>query len=170
MYKSFIVKSIVVLISLVVSAISLAVEEGDKAPQIIGRKLDGGLFALSRMADKPKVLNFFWVECKPCKEEIPLLAKKEGMYPNVEFAVIHAAANPETDTNYDIQDIQRFSESLKAYPANLVLGSERLRQQYGISGYPFSVLLSADNKVEKVLNGFNKSTVKKLEAWLAKQK
>jgi thiol-disulfide isomerase/thioredoxin len=165
-----VVKSVVLLMSLIMSSLTVALDVGDKAPQIIGRNLDGSLFALSRMEAKPQVLNFFWVECKPCKEEIPLLAKKEGMYPNVEFAVIHAAANPETDTNYDIQDIQRFSESLNAFPRNLVLGSDRLRQQYGITGYPYSVLLSADNKVEQVLNGFNSSTVQKLEAWFAKQK
>ena len=50
--------------------LALALEVGDKAPQVVGRDISNGLFALSRMAAKPKVLNFFWVDCKPCKKDI----------------------------------------------------------------------------------------------------
>jgi thiol-disulfide isomerase/thioredoxin len=153
-----------------VSSITFAVEIGDKAPQIIGRNIDGELFALSRMEAKPKVLNFFWVNCAPCIEEIPLLAKKAKKHPNVEFAVIHAAVNPDTGSNYDIEDIQAFSKKLPSYPKNLVLGSDRLKDIYDLKAYPYSVLLSADNTVEDILISYNKATVKKLEAWLSKQK
>lgn len=153
-----------------ISSLSVAVEVGGKAPQIIGRNVDGGLFALSRMEAKPKVLNFFWVNCAPCIEEIPLLAKKAKQYPNVEFAVIHAAVNPDTGSNYDIEDIQAFSKKLPSYPKNLVLGSDRLKDTYDLKAYPYSVLLSADNTVEEILISYNKATVKKLETWLSKQK
>ena len=57
-----------------------ALEIGQTAPQIVGRDVSKALFALSRMDAKPKVLNFFWVGCLPCKKEIPLLAEKEKQY------------------------------------------------------------------------------------------
>ena len=148
----------------------MSLEVGDKAPQIVGRDISNSLFALSRMDAKPKVLNFFWVDCKPCMQEIPLLAKKEQAHPNVEFAVIHAEVNSETETNYDIGDIQKFAKILSAHPEKMILGSERLKQQYGIEGFPFSILLSSTNVVEKILYGFSNKTVQQLEHWLSQQK
>ena len=35
----------------------------------------------------------------PCKKELPLLAKKEAQYPNVQFIAVHAETNPETGSN-----------------------------------------------------------------------
>ncbi len=159
---------IVCVIALLFSSTVFALEVGDTAPQIIGRDISGGLFALSRMEDKPKVINFFWVKCVPCQKEIPLLAKKEKEHPNVAFAVIHAEMNIDTESNYDITDIQAFTESLPASPNTMVLGSDRLKQQYGFAdkGFPISFLLSKENKVEKILLGFNDKTIKQLNDWL----
>jgi len=157
-------------LALLFSAPAFCLSVGDTAPQIIGRDISNQLFALSQMDTKPKVLNFFWVNCKPCEQEMPLLAKKELDHPEVSFAAIHAELNTDTDTNYDIKDIQSFAKSLKAHPKTMVLGSEQLKRQYGVVGFPVSFLLTADNKIEKVLYGFNEKTVQQLENWLGKQK
>lgn len=165
------IRSIILTFTLLSFSLScLALEEGDSAPQIIGQKLTGGIFALSRLDAKPKVINLFWVECKPCKAELPLLAKKEKEYPNVIFAAIHAELNHDTDSNYELKDIETFANSLEAYPSNLILGSERVKQQYDVEAFPASILLSADNKVEKVLFGFNDQTIATMEEWLKLQK
>lgn len=152
-----------------VSPLTWALNVGDQSPQIIGRQISGDIFALSRLDKKPKVINFFWVDCKPCKKELPLLAKKEKQNKSVVFAAVHAEQNFETESNYEIQDIQDFAKTLKAHPNTMVLGSDRIKRQFGIQGFPASVLLSADNKVEKILYGFNDSTIKELNSWLAKQ-
>jgi thiol-disulfide isomerase/thioredoxin len=157
-----------ILLSAVISfpATALALSVGDAMPQVIGRDTSGNLLALSQLTQKPKVLNFFWVECIPCRKEIPLLAEKEKIYPGVDFIVIHAENNPKTDANYDIADIQQFIDKLPAAPKRVVLGSARLKEDLGIKGFPFSVLLSADNRVEKILFGFNDGTLRELEGWL----
>ncbi len=162
------ITSLILIFLTVQSAMALSV--GDKAPQIIGRDISGSLFALSRLDKKPKVINFFWVQCKPCQKELPLLAQKEKKYPDVIFSAIHAELNQDTGSNYNIEDIQVFAKSLKAHPKSLVLGSDRLKQEFGVQGFPATVLLSADNTVEKILYGFNEKTVKQLNAWLQKQK
>jgi len=164
------IRIIFLMATMLITPQAFSLEIGDTAPQIVGRDISNSLFALSRMEAKPKVLNFFWVDCGPCKQEIPLLAKKEKDYPNVDFVVIHAEINSDTDTNYDISDIQNFSQSLSAHPQQVVLGSERIKQQYGIQGFPISILLSATNKVEKVLTGYTDQTIKQLEHWLTQQK
>ncbi|NRB41564.1 MAG: redoxin domain-containing protein [Pseudomonadales bacterium] len=147
-----------------------ALELGDDAPQIVGRKTDDTLFALTRAERKPKVINFFWVKCLPCKKEIPLLAKKEKQYPQVEFIVVHAQMNAETDSNYDIEHIQFFINSLSGSPKTVVLGSPLLKSYYDIKAFPYTVLLASDNSVEGILSGFNDRTVIQLENWLKKQK
>lgn len=151
------------------SPVSWALQVGDQSPQIIGREISGDLFALTRLEKKPKVINFFWVDCKPCQKELPLLAKKEKQNKDVVFAAIHAEQNFETESNYGIEDIQTFAKTLKAHPDTMVLGSDRIKRQFGIQGFPASMLLSADNKIEKILYGFNDDTIKQLNAWLAQQ-
>jgi len=153
----------------VLSPASWALKVGEASPQIIGREISGDLFALTRLEKKPKVINFFWVDCKPCQKELPLLAKKEKQNKDVVFAAVHAELNFETGSNYDVKDIAAFAKTLKAHPDTMVLGSERIKHQFGIQGFPASVLLSADNKVEKILYGFNEETIKQLNSWLAKQ-
>jgi len=176
MFKAFsfysptgLLRSALLVLTMSLSAQVWSLEVGDTAPQLVGRDISNSIFSLSRLDAKPKVLNFFWVNCQPCKQEIPLLAKKEKTHPNVEFVVIHAEINSETETNYDISDIQSFAKSLSAHPKKMVLGSERIKQQYGIEAFPYSVLLSAQNKVEKVLYGFNERTINELDKWLALQ-
>lgn len=142
---------------------------GDEVDNIVGRDISGGLFSLNRSDKKPKVVNFFWVECMPCKKEIPLLANKEKQYPNIEFIVVHAEFNPKTGINYNINDIQLFIKTLDKAPERIVLASPRIKKSFDIKGFPHSVLLSADNKLEGTLIGFNNKTITELDAWLANQ-
>ncbi len=166
------VKNFMVVMALTLFSVPavMALKVGDISPQIIGRDISNNIFALTRLAQKPKVINFFWVECKPCQKELPLLAKKEVKYPNVLFSAVHSEINQSTDSNYNIEDIQNFAKTLEAHPKSMVLGSERIKKQFGIMGFPATVLLSADNKVEKILYGFNHKTIKQLDSWLNKQK
>lgn len=162
-------KKTLLFIFLFITVNASALTVGDPSPQIIGRNINGEIFALTRLDNKPKVINFFWVDCKPCQKELPMLAKKEKEYPNVLFAAVHAELNFETQSNYEIGDIAAFAKTLKAHPKMMVLGSERIKYQFGIQGFPASVLLSADNTVEKILYGFNDNTVKQMTDWLTQQ-
>lgn len=148
----------------------LGISIDDISPQIIGRHVDGDLFALTRLENKPKLINFFWVGCAPCKRELPLLAQKEVEYPNVVFSAIHAEINYETGENYTLNDIGVFTKSLVAFPINIVLASYRIKKQFGLKGYPANMLLDKNNKIEKILYGFNESNVEIINAWLAKKK
>lgn len=149
----------------------IATPSGQAAPNIFGRHINGDLYVLSKQAAKPRVINFFWVDCVPCRKEIPLLAQKARQYPQVDFVVVHAEMNPQTDTNYDISHIQDFVATLTAYPANVVLGNARLKEPkaYNIPAFPLSVLVNKHGIIEQRLVGFNDATVTKLSHWLAQQ-
>jgi len=164
----------IVLVIQVVFLISIsnngyAVEIGDKLPNIVGKNMDGSIFSLSRAEKKPKIVNFFWVLCEPCKKEMPMLSKKEKKFSNVSFYSVHAEANPDTSENYKIKDIKSFLKKLTGYPDNVILGSDRLKHVYSIKALPVTFLVNKENVVENILTGYNIKTVKKMESWLIKQ-
>lgn len=158
-----------ILLALILASSAAALEKGAAAPQIMGEQLNGQYFRLTDLPAKPKVINLFWVDCAPCRQELPLLAAKEKRYPNVEFVAVHAELNPEDETNYSIGDVAAFVNSLPAYPKNTILGSFVVKQAYGVEAFPTTVLLNADNSVALVLEGYNDKTIKQLTAWLDKQ-
>lgn len=147
------------------SALGLSV--GDTVPQVVGRKIDGSMFSLANLNKKPKLINFFWVDCPPCLEELVYLAKKESLNPSVIFVAIHAEINYKTQDNYNIEDIVMFSKKLKRHPLNLVLGSHRLKEYFKIKGFPVNILLDENNKVEKILYGYNSRNVGVINHWLS---
>jgi cytochrome c biogenesis protein CcmG, thiol:disulfide interchange protein DsbE len=53
---------------------------GDTAPEIGGLTLDGAPFRLSELRGQPVVLNFWGPSCVPCREEFPLLERKQASY------------------------------------------------------------------------------------------
>jgi thiol-disulfide isomerase/thioredoxin len=162
-------RMIIALVLCCLSPGSWALGKGDVAPQFIGRSLDQKVFALSQLGAGPKVLNFFWVQCVPCREELPHLATLERQYPKVGFVAVHAEPDPDTGSGYELAAVQKFAASLSAHPRTVVLASELVKQQYGIPGLPFSLLLGADNRVEGVLKGYNETTRRQLQDWLQKQ-
>ena len=50
---------------------------GKPAPNLIAHTLEDKPYLLNKDNASPKVLNFFWVQCKPCRAELPELAKLE---------------------------------------------------------------------------------------------
>ncbi len=146
-----------------------SLEVGDAAPNIVAININGGILSLKRTKKTPKVINFFWVECRPCKKELPLLAEKEEQYKNVEFYAVHAEANPDTGDNYEVAAVKQFIASLEGAPKTVALGSPLLKEHYDIKGLPHTVLLSANNRVDGIIRGFNRKTKKQIQAWLEKQ-
>ena len=85
----------------------------------MGRDLaDSSLFSFKaylKQAEKPIVLNFFWVECKPCRKELPHLAQLEQQYGDkAQFLAVHSGLRTKTGMNYNQQQVQKFIDSLPA--------------------------------------------------------
>ena len=77
-------------LSLLVSCSSLA----ESAFNFYGVSVaDGQLFSMRALKERPKVVNFFWVECQPCKQELPELAQLQQTYPSVVFLALHKGAS-----------------------------------------------------------------------------
>lgn len=130
-------------------------EVGHPAPSFIGRTLDDKSYRLKNDKGRPKVINFFWVECIPCRQEMPELAKLEKQYTGVKFISVHTVdARPEV--------VVDFLKKLSGAPSNIVLTSGGLQETFNYRGLPHTMVLDGDNVVVLNLSGFNPDNMRLL--------
>ncbi|TCC90248.1 TlpA family protein disulfide reductase [Pedobacter frigiditerrae] len=131
--------------------------KGDKFTDINGNKYD-----LKTSIDKVYVINFWFINCPPCKQEIPELNKVVEKYKdnkNVVFIGIGldnktdlAAFLKTTPFNYNIIDEGRF-----------------YAQKYEIDGYPTHVIVGKDGLIKFSTIGLAGNTVYWIEKTIGEQ-
>lgn len=137
---------------------------GTEAPKLIARSLDDKLYLLSRDKDRPKVMNFFWVQCVPCKTEMPELAKLEKAYPKVEFISVHASSE-------SAEDVAKFIQDLPEAPSHIVVTQSAARDSFNVKGLPHTIIMNQNNIVQANLVGYtakNMIVLKKMLKELSK--
>lgn len=151
------VKKIICLVLLLASpaAMSAGPEVGQPAPNILGRTLDDQSYRLKSDTGRPKVVNFFSVTCKPCREEMPELSKLEKQYPTVKFISV----NTQDD---QMEAVAKFVKSLSGAPSHIVLTSGGLQENFHYLGLPHTVLLDGDNVVLMNLVGYTPDNMRRL--------
>ncbi|MFL5811823.1 MAG: TlpA family protein disulfide reductase [Flavisolibacter sp.] len=125
---------------------------GFKTTDINGKKID-----LKNLEGKIIVLNFWFINCAPCRSEIPELNKLVDSFVTNEkviFLAVALDAKPDlnsflkrTPFNYDIIDNGRF-----------------ITEQYGIKSFPTHVIIDTEKKVYFHTMGLAPNTV----FWLKK--
>lgn len=143
--------SIILFLSLFEPA--MAVATGEPAPNIFGRTLENKLFRLSDITN-PVVVNFFWVECKPCVKEMPELAKLEKSYPNVQVISVHVG-------DEDKSLVAGFVNKLSASPKTIVVASPMVKASYQIRALPHTVVIK-EGKIVAIIEGFNEKGMNRL--------
>ena len=130
-------------------------EVGQPAPNLVGHTLDDQIYRLKSDKGSPKVINFFWVSCKPCRQEMPELAKLEKQYAGVKFISVHTQPdNPE--------NVAKFVKSLSGAPSNIVLTSGGLQDTFHYLGLPHTIVLDSDNVVLMNLVGYTPDNMRRL--------
>jgi len=119
--------------------------------------LDKKKYNLKDLAGKVVVLNFWFINCSPCRMEIPELNKITETYKDRNDVVFLAVA---LDEAYDLKQF------LKGMPFNygIVDGGRYIASQYGITSYPTHVVLDKEGKVTFHTSGLAPGTV----PWLKK--
>ena len=139
---------------------------GQPVPKLYGRTLDDELYSLKKDTGSTKVVNFFWVECHPCRDEMPELARLEKQYKGVKFISVHTTLNEHA---VEPETVAKFIKSLKAAPSNIVLTtSSELGNEFNIAGLPHTMILDKNNIVPMKISGYDKQNMKKLADELQK--
>jgi len=125
---------------------------GKLVPNLIGRTLDDKPYLLRKDIGSPKVINFFAVSCKPCRVEMPELAKYERRFKGVKFIAVHAL-----DENPAI--VEKFVKSLVDAPSNIILTEGGLQDSFNYLGLPHTIVLDKNNIVLMNLVGYTQENM-----------
>ena len=136
-------------------------EVGKPAPSLIGRTLDDKVYRLKSDKAGPKVVNFFWVGCKPCRQEMPELAQFEKKYKVVKFISIHT--QPANTPEESLKSVAKFVKSLPGAPSNIVLAAGGVQETFQYLGLPHTILLDSDNVVLMNFTGYTPDNMQRMD-------
>ena len=132
---------------------------GAKIQSFSERDMGGEKFNLKEMANSGKVvvLNFWFINCPPCRMEIPQLNETVDAYQQNKDVVFIAIA---------LDDKYALEKFLKTLPFNyhIIDNGRYIATQYGINSFPTHLVLNKEGKVLFHTSGLGSGTV----TWLRK--
>lgn len=131
--------------------------KGDKFTDINGVKYD-----LRELTGKVLVFNFWFINCPPCRQEIPELNGFKAKYKDNKDVIFLAIAS---DEKYDLK------EFLKKQPFtyNIVPNGEYYEQKYSVNSFPTHLIVGKDGLVKFHTTGFASNTIHWLEKTISEQ-
>ena len=115
---------------------------GKTAPQFKSNTISGKEFDLSQIKDTVIVLNFWFIQCKACKPEIPYLNKLLEEFKKQKFKLISLAWNNEND-------LINANDSLKIN-FEIIPDCKWISDKYFVYSYP-RIFFIKNGKVKNVL-------------------
>ncbi|WP_316739086.1 TlpA disulfide reductase family protein [Pedobacter aquatilis] len=139
-----------------------AFKEGEKFKGERITDINANKFDLKKIGDKIYVLNFWFINCPPCKKEIPELNQLVSKYADNKDVVFIAIA---LDNSADLKAF------LKTTPFNynIVDDGKYYTSKYGVKGYPTHVLIGKDGLIKFSTLGLAENTVFWIEKTLKDQ-
>ncbi len=131
--------------------------KGEKFTDINGIKYD-----LKQLTGKVLVFNFWFINCPPCRQEIPELNQLFTKYKDHKDIVFLAIA---LDEKYDIKQFLKTSPFLY----NIVSDGRFYTGKYGVSSYPTHLVVGKDGLVKFHTMGLAHNTVYWVEKTLKDQ-
>jgi thiol-disulfide isomerase/thioredoxin len=124
--------------------------------------LDGRTVSLSDSTGKVRLIDFWATWCVPCREEIPMLNELQAEYAERGFEVMAIS-----DFDEETGVVRDFVDANDIDYLNLV-GTEEVRDAYGVLGLPAAFLIDAEGRVTDTFLGPKprRVLVKKIEALL----
>jgi peroxiredoxin len=129
---------------------------GDKIFSFKERDMNGNKYSLKELKGKVVVLNFWFINCPPCRQEIPDLNEMKASFADKDVVFIAVAL----DEKYDIETF------LKTTPFNynIIDNGRYIANQYRITSYPTHVVVDKEGVIKFHTSGLAPNTV----SWLKK--
>ena len=115
-------------------------KEGDAAPPFTVQDMDGKEYSLESLRGKVVVLNFWFVECRPCIMEMPRLNELVEKYQDRDDVIFLAiATNPK----------EKVEKLLKKHAFNyqIIPDREDLIEEYGVETFPRHIVIDQDSRI-----------------------
>lgn len=119
---------------------------GEKAPDLYLQNLAGEEVSLAQWEGKTVVVNFWATWCKPCREEIPDLARFFEAHREHNVVVLGVAMDK------DIDKVRTFVREFKvSYP--VVVGNIVDARKWKVRGLPMTFIVSPAGDIERRIHG-----------------
>lgn len=129
---------------------------GKKLSDFKLKDMEGTKYRLSDLKGKIVVLNFWFINCPPCKQEIPELNKVVDDYKTKEVLFLAVALD-------DYRDLSDFLAGTN-FKYKIVDGGRWFAESHGVKAYPTHLVLNREGKVVYHTSGLSTGTI----PWLRK--
>ncbi len=128
---------------------------GREARPFSVKDLGGEAYSLERLKGRIVVLNFWFVECQPCRDEIPHLNELVAEYGGNDVTFLALANNGSS----------RLRKFLKKVPFEyaVVPDSEPIAADYGVAAYPTHIVIGRDGRITYFASGLSPTTASDLK-------
>lgn len=116
--------------------------------------IKGKKYSLDKLKGKIVVVNFWFMECKPCRMEIPELNKVVDKYGGKGIVFLGMSTNSKAQ-------IEKFLEK-NEFKYNIVPDSMAVAGKYGVTGFPTHMIIDRDSKVAYFSSGYGPGTIDEL--------
>lgn len=106
------------------------------APEFSLTDLNGKWYSLKKLSGKVIVLNFWFIACKPCVNEMPVLNAVKNSFDQKEIVFLALSL----DHKYDVE---RFLKNNR-FEYTILPDAKRVAEAYHVNAYPASIVI--DNK------------------------
>lgn len=128
---------------------------GKDARSFSATDMNGKKYTLEELKGKVIVMNFWFVECKPCVMEIPELNELVKKYKKENIVFLGFATN-------DTSKINSFLKR-KEFSYTILPNSMDISGIYEVTGYPTHIVIDQDAKIAYSTTGYGPNTVGSLE-------
>lgn len=128
------------------------VKTGKKLDLFSAKSIDGYKIRPKDLEGKVVVLNFWFVKCAPCRDEMPELNKIVKAYENNPNVIFIAVALDQKD------DIREFLKT-NPFAYHIVDDGKEFADKYEIKSYPTNIILDKEGKVKFHSAGYGWSTL-----------
>jgi peroxiredoxin len=115
----------------------------------------GKKYSLDKLKGKVVVINFWFVECKPCVMEIPELNDLVDKYNGKEVVFLGFATNNKSK-------IESFLKT-KTFKYKIIADSKEVAELYKVNSYPTHLVIDTNSIISYYVIGLGPTTVKDLD-------
>jgi thiol-disulfide isomerase/thioredoxin len=128
------------------------------APNFTLKTLDDQEITLSELKGKAVLLDFWATWCAPCRESIPHLVQLYKTYRQSGLEVVGMNVD-----RGDVDTVRRFVKSMNI-PYPIIIASEELERNYGVTGLPTTILIDKEGNIRQKFMGFTSEISKQMTA------
>lgn len=132
----------------------------ESAPSFTVSDLEGNRYALEELNDKVVVLNFWFIQCRPCVMEMPELNELVAKYADEDVVFLAFATNEPAALEAFLQK--------KDFDYHIIPSSQDVAEAYAVEGYPTHVVINPAGEVAYRTMGLSPHTVGDLEKEIKK--